>query len=164
MLNSFSLFMACRLRKHGNHAFRLLPRKLGVTNPKKIKFSFILVVNGHKHEWCIPIQEALTLALRPIIKTLLASYNKHINLNQDILNILVKELNNKYDNINIFVNRNPTFVYNPNGRTQKDVAEAIERDIDIKNQLEHFNTSFTEIMCSEFIVTDILRKVLNIGN
>ena len=39
-----------------------------------------------------------------------------------------------------------------------------ERDIDIKNQLEHFNTSFTEIMCSEFIVTDILRKVLNIGN
>ena len=93
-----------------------------------------------------------------------AAYNKHINLNQDILNILVKELNNKYDNINIFVNRNPTFVYNPNGRTQKDVTEAIERDIDIKNQLEHFNTSFTEIMCSEFIVTDILRKVLNIGN
>lgn len=83
MLNSFSLFMACRLRRHGNHAFRLLPRKLGVTNPKKIKFSFILVVNGHKHEWCIPIQEALTLALRPIIKTWNIGANSVAVLNKE---------------------------------------------------------------------------------
>ena len=32
-------------------------------------FGFVLVINGHKKDWLPPLQEALSKALKPIIKT-----------------------------------------------------------------------------------------------
>lgn len=89
-----------------------------------------------------------------------ATYNNHENLSQDILNLLVKELDSRYENINILIERNLAFEYNPNGRVQKDISAAITVDTDIKKQLKYFNTPYTSVKCSEFVVQDIMRLLL----
>ena len=32
-------------------------------------FRFVLVINGHKQEWLAPLQSALSLALKPVVKS-----------------------------------------------------------------------------------------------
>lgn len=91
----------------------------------------------------------------PIINS--AAYNLHTNLNQDILNLLVRELDRKYDNINIFLERNPDYGYNPNGRLQSTTEEADQKADDIRQRLAHFNIDYTTMINDEHTVEKICK-------
>lgn len=91
----------------------------------------------------------------PIINS--AAYNLHTNLNQDILNLLVRELDRKYDNINIFLERNPNYGYNPNGRVQATIEEADQKADDIRQRLAHFNIDYTAMINDENTVEKICK-------
>lgn len=84
MLNTFSLYMACRLKRHGNHLFRLLPQKLNITNIKKLHVKFILVIPKHKEEWCSALQDALHKKLHKTIKTWRLDANSVAVINEAI--------------------------------------------------------------------------------
>ena len=93
----------------------------------------------------------------PIVNS--AAYNQHKNLNQDILNLLVRELNNKYDNTNIFLTRNPEYGYNPNGRIQATPEEADIKSNEIRKQLDYFNIEYTVMMNDNDIASTIYELV-----
>jgi nicotinamide riboside kinase len=62
---------------------------------------------------------------------------------------LVVETFNAYDNVNILLERNKKFPYDSKGRTQKDVKEAEEVDIKIKNFLIEYNIPFINLVSDE---------------
>ena len=66
---------------------------------------------------------------------------------------LVNDEFNKFDNINLFINR--TVEYQKVGRYQN-LEEAIEKDIEIKNILNKYNVSFTEVNVTDDITDSIL--------
>lgn len=94
----------------------------------------------------------------PLILT--TAYNNHNNLDQDILNSLVRHLDSKYDNLNIFIMRNTNFTYNPNGRTQKNLEDAMIEDSKIKSQIETIGVPFVSIHNDDFITSSILSLIL----
>jgi tRNA uridine 5-carbamoylmethylation protein Kti12 len=86
-----------------------------------------------------------------------ASYNDHKKLNQDIINLLVRELYEKYDNINIFIERSTQRKYDPRGRIQKNYEEAIEKDEEIKRSVSHFGVKCLSTESSDVAVKEILK-------
>jgi hypothetical protein len=65
--NAFLLGIAVRLRRHST-ADTELPGAFTSLDLQSIGFRFVLVVQGHKQEWLVPLQNALSLALNPIVK------------------------------------------------------------------------------------------------
>lgn len=91
-----------------------------------------------------------------------AVYNNPKIINQDIVNLLVKELYGKFDNINVFIERNNQREYDPRGRVQKSHEEAQKKDEEIKRQIEHFGLHCFSTETSDLAVTEIL-KLLEIS-
>ena len=68
LTNGFLLGSAIGLGRHTDGAFEL-PEHFKKLNFKDSSFRFVLVINGHKDEWLPPLQDALSLALKPVVKT-----------------------------------------------------------------------------------------------
>lgn len=66
--NAFLLGIAARLNRH-NAPANELPPPFQALDLQHTGFRFVLVINGHKEEWLPPVQEALSLALKPVVKT-----------------------------------------------------------------------------------------------
>ena len=68
LTNGFLLGVAARLQRH-SAALEELPESFKTLNLQTLGFRFVLVINGHKREWLAPLQDALSLALKPVVKT-----------------------------------------------------------------------------------------------
>ncbi|BDB72627.1 hypothetical protein R5Y30_006255 [Pseudomonas aeruginosa] len=68
LTNGFLLGVAALLQRH-SEAKKELPHSFNAVNLQSLGFRFVLVINGHKEEWLVSLQDALSLALKPIIKT-----------------------------------------------------------------------------------------------
>lgn len=68
LTNAFLLVLAARLKRHPV-AEAELPEAFKTFDLQLQGFRFVLVVNGHKDEWLAPLNEALALALKPVLKT-----------------------------------------------------------------------------------------------
>jgi hypothetical protein len=85
--------------------------------------------------------------------------------NDDLLRQIILREYDKFDNIDIFLNRNENAKYQSNGRIQnKD--EAIQKDIEIKDLLSAVNPNFHEVTVSPkmykiimSIVTDKIKSI-----
>jgi hypothetical protein len=68
LINGFLLAVAARLRRHSD-AEAELSQAFSVLDLQELGFRFVLVINGHQQAWLPPLQSALALALKPIVKT-----------------------------------------------------------------------------------------------
>lgn len=68
LTNGFLLGVAARLQRHPAAANEL-PDSFKTLDLQLLEFRFVLVINGHKKEWLVPLQEALSLELKSVIKT-----------------------------------------------------------------------------------------------
>lgn len=68
LTNGFLLGVAARLQRHPV-ATEELPAPFRDVDLQHTGFRFVLVVDGHKQEWLVPLQSALSLALKPVVKT-----------------------------------------------------------------------------------------------
>lgn len=68
LINGFLLGVAICLGRHASGASDL-PKPFTTLNLKDSSFRFVLVINGHKDEWLPPLQEALSLALKSVVKS-----------------------------------------------------------------------------------------------
>lgn len=66
LTNALMLGVAACLQKHPDAQLPPAFRTLALNTAD---FGFVLVINGHKKDWLPPLQEALSKALKPIIKT-----------------------------------------------------------------------------------------------
>jgi tRNA uridine 5-carbamoylmethylation protein Kti12 len=69
---------------------------------------------------------------------------------------LVLELWNSFDNINIYLERNQDFIYQPNGRIQKDVSAAEEIDNKILAFLIDKKVEFTTFKVEENLADKVM--------
>lgn len=79
--------------------------------------------------------------------------DKHVPQNEYIKFIL--SVFNSYDNINIFLNRNPNNIYKNEGRNQT-LEQAIEKDNEIKELLDFHKMPYFEIDISDTTEEEIL--------
>jgi len=68
LTNGFLLGVAMRLGRHLN-GLTELPEPFKKLDLKTSSFRFVLVINGHKDEWLPPLQEALSLVFKPLVKS-----------------------------------------------------------------------------------------------
>lgn len=68
LTHGFLLAVAAHVGRHAA-AGTELPEKIKAVDLPKLGFRFILVINGHPKDWLPPLQEALSLALKPVVKT-----------------------------------------------------------------------------------------------
>jgi hypothetical protein len=68
LTNGFLLAVAARLQRHPAAATDL-SESFKALDLQSLGFRFVLVINGHKQEWLPPLQSALSLALKPVVKT-----------------------------------------------------------------------------------------------
>ena len=68
LTNGFLLGMAMCLQRHHKGCAEL-PPPFQQLDLRTCSFRFVLVINGHKEEWLPPLQEALSLALKPVVKS-----------------------------------------------------------------------------------------------
>lgn len=68
LTNGFILGVAMRLGRHPN-GFAELPEPFKKLDLKTSSFRFVLIINGHKDEWLPPLQDALALVLKPVVKS-----------------------------------------------------------------------------------------------
>ncbi len=66
LANALMLGIAVCLQRHPDAHLPSAFRTLALNTAD---FGFVLVINGHKKDWLPPLQEALSKALKPIIKT-----------------------------------------------------------------------------------------------
>lgn len=66
LTNAFLLIVAARLDRHPKAE---LPEPFKTLDLAQADFKFVLVIRGHKEEWLPPLQDALKLAFKPVIKT-----------------------------------------------------------------------------------------------
>jgi len=75
---------------------------------------------------------------------------------------LLVKYHNKFNNFNVFLKR--TKEYNPNGRVQKNIEEAIEKDKEIKRMLHNKGISYIERTASKDRIDSLVEEILNILN
>lgn len=68
LTNAFLLTVAARLQRHPSAADEL-PDSFKTLDLQTLGFRFVLVINGHKQEWLEALQNALSQALKPLVKT-----------------------------------------------------------------------------------------------
>ena len=61
-----------------------LPVPFQALDLQHTSFRFVLVINGHKEEWLVPVQDALSLALKPVVKTWALPPSSVVVLNHDL--------------------------------------------------------------------------------
>jgi hypothetical protein len=81
--HGFLLAVAARLQRHPA-AMGELPDAFKALDVQTLGFRFVLVINGHKQEWLAPLQEALSLALKPIVKTWALPADSVVVLNHEL--------------------------------------------------------------------------------
>ena len=89
------------------------------------------------------------------------AYNNPENINQQALSSLCLSLHEKYQNVNIWIERNPSFKFSTVGRTQSRVEEAVAIDIKIKNTLKQFKVPYFELENNGYIMMQIA-TILNV--
>jgi hypothetical protein len=67
LTNGFLLGIAACLQRHAA-ANAELPTPFKILDLQQTGFRFVLVINGHKEAWLEPLQSALSLALKPVVK------------------------------------------------------------------------------------------------
>ena len=78
--NAFMLGIAMCLKRHPT--FRAeLPSFLREVDLSNAKFKLVLMINGHREEWLPPLQDALSLALKPLLKLWALPCNAVVVLN-----------------------------------------------------------------------------------
>lgn len=93
--NAFLLGMASKLDRHPPE-YTDLPAPFRTLCLSSINFFFVLVINGHKKEWLVDLQTALSQAMKPLIKTWalpvlsVAVLNHEMALQHGLLSRLVK--------------------------------------------------------------------------
>ncbi len=68
LTHGFLLALAACLGRHPATDTEL-PEQFKAADLKKMGFRFVLIINGHRTDWLQPLQDALSLALKPVIKT-----------------------------------------------------------------------------------------------
>ena len=68
LTNGFLLSVAMRLGRHPD-GLAELPEPFQQIDLKTSSFRFVLVINGHKNAWLPPLQDALSLVFKPIVKS-----------------------------------------------------------------------------------------------
>ena len=68
LTHGFLLAIAAHLGRHAA-ADTELPTNFKAVDLPKLGFRFILVINGHQKDWLPPLKDALSLALKPLVKT-----------------------------------------------------------------------------------------------
>lgn len=81
--NAFLLGIAARLNRH-SAPVNELPAPFQALDLQHTSFRFVLVINGHKEEWLAPVQDALSLALKPVVKTWALPPSSVVVLNHDL--------------------------------------------------------------------------------
>jgi hypothetical protein len=76
------------------------------------------------------------------------------------LDKLVLETFNSYNNVNYFIER--SHQYNPNGRLEKTVEEAIIKDNQIKQLLINNNIQYESILSNEECINNIVNDIVKI--
>lgn len=66
--NAMNLWLAIRLGRH-QEAGPELSEPFRQVKLAEVDFRLVLVINGHHDEWLPPLQDALSKALRPVVKT-----------------------------------------------------------------------------------------------
>lgn len=66
LVNAFGLSMALHLNRHIS-AYNELPQRFKQLDLAETDYKFVLVINGHKDEWLVPLKDALLNALRAMI-------------------------------------------------------------------------------------------------
>lgn len=94
----------------------------------------------------------------PLLLSLIYNSDTFLKGNVNFRNLIV-DVFKKYDNINIFIKRNLKYGYNPNGRIQKDVHEAISFDERIKNLLKEEKIPFFEIVNDKDFIENCIRVI-----
>lgn len=67
LTNGFLFGMAARLQRHAA-AYEELPEPFKRIDVQSLEYRFVLVINGHKKEWLAPLQEALSMALKSLVR------------------------------------------------------------------------------------------------
>lgn len=83
LTNGFLLAVAARLQRHPA-AENELPDAFKTLNLRAQGFRFVLVINGHKQEWLVPLQSALVQALKPVVKTWALPATSVVVLNHEL--------------------------------------------------------------------------------
>lgn len=83
LTNGFLLVVAARLRRHPATAHEL-PDSFKTFDLGTLGFRFVLVINGHPQAWLAPLQSALSLALKPILKTWALPATSVVVLNHEL--------------------------------------------------------------------------------
>lgn len=78
----------------------------------------------------------------------------------DLLRQLILREYSRFDNIDIFLGRNPNVKYQSNGRMQN-LEEAIQKDIEIKQLLTTVNPEYHEVKISPRMYKTIISIVMN---
>jgi hypothetical protein len=76
------------------------------------------------------------------------------------LDKLVLETFNSYNNVNYFIER--SHQYNPNGRLEKTVEEAIIKDNQIKQLLVNNNIQYESVLSNEECINNIVNDIVKI--
>ena len=80
--HGFLLFLAVRLKRH-QAGEKELPDKFIAIDLSALDFRFVLVINGHKKEWLPPLNDALSKALKPLLRVWALSANSVSVLNHE---------------------------------------------------------------------------------
>jgi hypothetical protein len=80
--NTFHLWLAIRLERHGKESFEELPGPFRTLDLSTLDYRLVLVIRGHEKAWLPPLQEALSKRLRPFVKIWSLSPNSVIVLNE----------------------------------------------------------------------------------
>lgn len=87
-------------------------------------------------------------------------YNNPENFNSEVMFAVSKELYNKYENYDFFLNRNVNYGYNPNGRIQKHLEEAQQIDRQILNIMKKEIPNYMFVQYSMNTADKIIEEVL----
>lgn len=90
-----------------------------------------------------------------------AAYNNPDTFDQKLMEQTIKYLHNNYTCLNILLERNLSYGFNPVGRYQKNIDEAIEYDKSIITILDKLQLDFASHINNDEIIPFILNKLRN---
>ena len=90
----------------------------------------------------------------PLPLSLIYNYDPFLQ-DSDAFKELVISVFRQYDNLNVFVLRNPIYGYNPHGRIQKDMGEAEAFDNKIRGLLKENDIPFHDVLNDDSFIENI---------
>lgn len=95
----------------------------------------------------------------PLLLSLIYNYDPFLQKDENFQKLVVSVFQ-KYDNLNIFIQRNPVYGYNPNGRLQSSMQEAEEFDNRIKMSLDENGIPFHEVLNDDNFLENVYGLIL----